>query len=661
MHIPLLEDIVIILGLSMVVLLIGARLRLPSIIGFLVTGVIAGPHGLGLVTAQHEVDMIAEIGIVLLLFTIGLEFSFKELLRIKKSVLLGGSVQVVLTVAAGTAAAAALGWRVRPALFVGCLVSLSSTAIVLKLLQERSQMESPHGRTSLGILIFQDLAIVPMMLVTPFLAGATSEEGASPAWMLAKAAGIVLSVVVVAKWILPRVLLQIVRTRNPQLFLVSVVAICLAVATGTSLAGLSLSLGAFLAGLVLADSEYSHQALGNMLPFRDVFASFFFVSVGMLLDLQYAVANPLPVVAAVVAVVLAKAVLAGVATLLLGLPLRTAILVGFGLSQVGEFSFVLSKVGVTHGLLDEAGYQWFLAVSVFTMLATPFVMALAPRLADAAARLPLPSRLLRSVSGPPVVVAEAHLIIVGFGPTGRHLARAAQVGNVPYVVVEMNPDTVRVERRKGERIVFGDASDPAVLEHVGIETARIMVVVISDPAAARRAVEVGRRTNPSVHILVRTRFLGETSSLYTLGANEVIPDELESSVEVFTRVLNHYQVPRDRIDAVADEVRSSAYEKLRSPASAGSSLASCRIAIPDVDITSCRVAPGSALVGKTLSDLGLRQRYGVTLLAIRRQEETLPNPGGEDAVCESDTLVVMAAPGQMRTFARLCAQAQDVA
>ncbi|MFW5740703.1 MAG: cation:proton antiporter, partial [Myxococcota bacterium] len=349
MHVPILEDLVVILGLSMAVLLLGARLRIPPIVGFLITGVMAGPHGLGLVQASEEVEVLAEVGVVLLMFTIGLEFSFKSLLRIKKSVLLGGGTQVFLTLGAGMAAAMAMSWPTRSAIFVGCLVALSSTAIVLKLLQDRAEMETPHGRTSLGILIFQDISIVPMVLAVPLLAGSEQAAGSAP-MLFGKVLLLIGVLVVAAKWILPKVFEQIVRTRSSQLFLVSVITICFAVAMGASLVGISLSLGAFLAGLVLSESEYSHQALGNVLPFRDVFTSLFFVSVGMLLDVSYLVSHPLLVSGIGLGVIVGKAVIAGGVTLLLGLPMRTAVVVGLGLAQVGEFSFILSSFGREYGL-----------------------------------------------------------------------------------------------------------------------------------------------------------------------------------------------------------------------------------------------------------------------------------------------------------------------
>ena len=399
MTIPLLTDVVIILGLSLGVILLFQRFRLPLVLGFLLTGIIAGPHGLALVNAVHEVELLAEVGVILLLFSIGIEFSLQSLVRIWRSVVLGGGLQVILTGAAAWALARAFRQTGAEAVFVGMLVSLSSTAIVLRLLQDRAEIETPHGKTSLGILIFQDMAIVPMMLFTPLLAVGGGDIAGPLLDLLLKTVLIVGLVIVAARFAVPWLLFRVARTRNREVFILATVGMGLASAWLTSLAGLSLALGAFLAGLVISESEYSAQALGEVLPFKQIFLSFFFVSVGMLLNLDFVVANLALVSSASLVVLLLKSGVAAVAIRLLGFSLRTAILGGLTLSQVGEFSFILSRVGIQNGLLPDEHEQLFLAVSVLTMAATPFIIAGAPRLAEAILRLPLPSWLVRE-SGP---------------------------------------------------------------------------------------------------------------------------------------------------------------------------------------------------------------------------------------------------------------------
>ncbi len=656
MEIPLLNDIVIIFGLSIVVLFVCHRFRIPSIVGFLLTGVLAGPHGLGLIKALHEVELLAEVGIVLLLFTIGIEFSLKSLVKIKKSVLLGGSLQVMLTLLAAFFIARFLGQAFGQAVFIGFLAALSSTAIVLKLIQERAEVDSPHGRTTLAILIYQDVIIVPMILFTPLLAGAHGNWGESLLILALKGIGIILLVLVSARWIVPYVLYQIARTRNRELFLLSVVVIGLGVAWVTSMVGLSLALGAFLAGLIISESGYSHHALGNILPFRDVFTSFFFVSIGMLLDIGFLLQEPALIALIALAVLALKTVIAGVVTILLGFPLRTGILVGLGLSQVGEFSFILSKTGVEHGLLAGSTYQTFLSVSVLTMAATPFIIAAAPRVADILLRLPLPRRLVSGLYPAHEIEKtrkKEHLVIIGFGVNGKNLARAARVGAIPYVIIEMNPDVVREQGAKGETIYYGDATQEAVLKHADVKDARIVVVAINDPAATRRISEIVRKLNARVHLIVRTRYVQEMQPLYELGADEVIPEEFETSVEIFTRVLAKYLIPRDEIEKFIAEVRSDGYEMFRSISKVPMSVSEVKLHLPDVEISTFRVDEKSAVVGKSLARIDLRKKYGVTLLALRRDSQVVSNPGGAIKLGADDILFVLGAPDRIAQVTNL--------
>lgn len=654
MTVPLLHDILAILGLSVGVLWLCHRLHVPTIVGFLVTGVLAGPHGLALVSVVRDVELLADVGVVLLLFTIGLEFSLADLLKIKKSMLLGGSLQVGFTLALIFLIAQRAGLRSGESVFIGFLLSLSSTAIVLKLLQERAEIDSPYGRTSLAILIFQDVVIVPMILFTPLLAGAVGSVTQPLLMLVVKGIGVILAVIISARWIVPRLLFQIARTRSRELFLLSIVVICLAVAWLTSSIGLSLALGAFLAGLVISESEYSQQALANVLPFRDVFASFFFVSIGMLLDVGFLLRQPVQIMVLTLGVVVLKATLAGLATTLLGFPLRTAILVGLAVSQVGEFSFILSREGIHYGLLAGAAYQLFLAISVLTMATTPLLMAVGPRLADNLLRRPLPERLKRGWY--PVATGQGrdakerprdHLIIIGFGINGRNVARSARMAGIPYRIIEINPDTVKSERARGEPIDYGDATQEAVLQHAGVETARVVVVAISDPVATRRITSLVRRLNTKVHIIARTRFVQEMGPLLELGANEVIPEEFETSIEIFTRVLMKYLIPREDIERFIAEVRADGYEMFRSLSTESAAFSDLKLHLADVEISTFRVDESSPIVGKSLAEIDLRKRYGVTLLAIRRNSQILSNPGGDTILCANDVLVILGLPEEL--------------
>lgn len=660
MQIPLLTDIVIIFALSVLVLFVCNRIRIPAIVGFLVTGVVAGPHGFKLVTGIAEVDVLAQIGVVTLLFTIGIEFSMRNLLKVKRAAVLGGSLQVILTILVIFGIARGFGLDFGKALFTGFLISLSSTAIVLKLLQEKGLMESPHGQTSIAILLFQDVIVIPMMLFTPILAGGQFEIGRPLLLLLAKGVAIILAVIVCAQWIVPKLLFQIARTRSPELFMLSIVLICSAVAYFTSALGLSLALGAFLAGLIISESEYSYQALGNVLPFRDVFTSFFFVSIGMLLDLQFVSRHLWLLAAATLAVLIIKAFLAGLSGILLGFPIRIAALIGLCLCQVGEFSFILSRAGVEEGLLSGHLYQYFLAVSVLTMAVTPLIIGQSSGLAELLARIPMPKKLVSGLhpaaepdtaAGPEPL--KDHLLIIGFGINGRNVARAAKIASIPYVVIETNPETVNREKARNETILYGDAVQAAVLKRAGIKEARVAVVAISDPVATRKIVANLRSLNPRVHIISRTRFVQEVKPLYELGADEVIPEEFETSVEIFTRVLSKYLIPYDEIENFVSELRAEGYKMFRSLSREQVSLSDLRISPGELDIRNFRVGPGSPAEGKTLGRIELRKKYGVTAVALRRGARLNSDLDRDTALMADDIVVVMGQPEKIAQAAFL--------
>ncbi len=662
MEIDLLQQIIIIFGLSVAVVYTFNRLRLPTIVGFILTGVLMGPYGLELIK-MAQVESLAELGVILLLFTIGIEFSLEKLSSMKKSVLLGGGAQVAITVLAGFAIAQYLGRPVGESVFIGFLLSLSSTAIVLKTFQERAELETPHGHVSLGILIFQDVVIVLMILFTPMLAGEVDNFGYSMLQLLVKGIGIILLVIISARWVVPFILFQIAKTRSRELFLLTIIVIGLSIAWVTSSFGLSLALGAFLAGLIISESEYSHQVMDDILPFRDVFLSFFFISIGTLLNVTYFYQN-LPLILLIFAGVLViKTIMVGSAASLLGYPMRTVILVALTLSQIGEFSFVLSRSGVEYGLLTDSMYQLFLSTSVLTMAVTPLIISIAPRFSDHFLRLPLPipdSLKMESYDRdePPKVSKKDHLIIVGYGMSGKHLAQAARAGDIPYIIIEMNPETVRRERARGEPIYYGDATRESVLEMANIRDARSMVVVINDPTATRRIVELARSLNQALHIIARTRFVKEVNPLYQLGADEVIPEEFETSVEIFTRVLRKYLVPRDEIDKLIAEIRSDRYEMFRTPSEEG--FTDLR-ALPNVEVSSIRVEENSPLLGKTLAQIDFRRKHEVMVLAISRDSNIISNPHADTQIRPNDLLIVLGSPDKISKVAELFQGPQDEA
>lgn len=657
MEIPLLQDIVVIFGLSVIVLFIFHRIKIPSIAGFFLTGIIAGPHGLGLVRAVGEVQFLAEIGIIFLLFIIGIEFSFEKFSQLKRSVLMGGTLQVVLTFLIVFVIAQNLGITVNESIFIGFLASLSSTAIVLKFLQDKNEIDSPQGRTSFGILIFQDIIVIPMILFTPLLAGAAGNLGESLFIFTLEGVGIVLFTIVSAKWVVPRLLYQIARLQSRELFLLSIISIIFAITWLTSSTGLSTALGAFLAGLIISNSEYSHQALGNILPFRDIFASFFFISIGMLLNINFLIQYALIIIFIVLSILILKSLIAGIVTAVMGFSLRIMVLVGLILSQIGEFSFVLSLTGVQYGLLAEDSYQLFLSVAILTMTITPFIMAVAPRAADVLLNLPFPDRIKSGTY--PIKTQEEdmgkkdHLIIIGFGINGENVARAARAAKIPYTVVEINPEIVRSEMADGESIYYGDATHEAVLQHVDIRDARVVVIAISDPVATRRITEVARRLNPGIYIIVRTLYIHEMESLYKLGADDVIPEEFETSVEIFSHVLAKYLIPKEEINEFISELREDSYEMFRTVYKDTASLCDLKLCPSNVEISLFQVDKNSAIDGKSQAKIELESKYNVTLLVIFRDSKAITHPDKNLKLQTDDVAILLGSPHNISEAAAL--------
>lgn len=656
MHFPLLDEIMILFALSSVVLLLCHRLRLPTLIAFLLTGALAGPQGFGLVQAVKEVELLAELGIVLLMFTIGLELSLTRLFQARKAIFLGGGLQVGLSVGVTALLAFALGVNWQLSVFEGFLVSLSSTAIVLKLLQDRGSVDTAVGRAVLGILIFQDMVAIPMMLLIPELAGTGQGAEMHPLRVVGYLVAIAGLTVAAARWLIPFLLDQVAKTQNREVFLVAILAVCFSIAWLTSWMGLSLALGAFLAGLIVAESEYSHTAVGYVLPFKDVFSSFFFVSVGMLLDAQLLWAEAPLLLGLTLALLGVKTTLATGAALAVGLPLGEGLVVGMSLAQVGEFSFVLARGGASVGLLEGQTYERFLAVSVCTMLLTPGLLAVAPSLAHASQRWPLPQWLRGrnqvTLESDPVLL-QAHLVVIGYGFNGMNVARACAACALPYVILETQPELVRSARAEGQPILYGDASQDEVLRHAQVGKARVVVVAISDPAATRQVTSAVRRVSPHVHLIVRTRYMRELEPLHALGASEVIPEEYETSVEIFSRVLDEFLVPREEIERQVAQLRQDGYGMFRSlslPRAGGR--ASLRD-VPDIDMGTVTVDGGSRAAGQMLGELSLRREYGVTLLVIQRAGQNILNPGAEARLLEGDRLTLVGTAEQLNAAERL--------
>lgn len=564
MHgIPILRDLVVLVAIAVPVVLLANRFRVPSLVGFLLTGVAIGPSALGLISQPDSVNGLAEVGSVLLLFAIGLELSLSQVAKLGAVVLRGGLAQLVVTVALFGTAWKLLGAATNTAILYGVLVALSSTAIILKVYASRGELDSAHGRIAVAILLFQDLCVVPLMLLLPILAGTAQGSGAA-------IRGIAITVVVtggiigLGRYLVPWILARIVHLRNNELFTLTVLAIGLGAAYVTQSFGLSLALGAFLAGLLIAESEYGLQALSDVLPFRDTFSGIFFTSVGMLMDVRFFAGNALPIIGFALAILVGKTAINYGVVRFVRRSQRVGFIAGVGLAQVGEFSFVLAGSALGYGLLQPAEYQVFLGAAILTMLAAPFLVNAAPDLSNwvfqfrAMPTMEFATREVRAVKP-----LQDHVIVVGYGLNGRNVARALRRAGIQYAVVESNGQVVRQARMDRELVFFGDGTRGEVLERVGVHRARVVVFCLAAIGDERRAVAVARHLNDKLHIVCRTRYVAEITELQRVGADEVVPEEFETSLEIFARVLRRYDVPDEKIRETAERARRDHYEMLR--------------------------------------------------------------------------------------------------
>lgn len=644
-----LQDLLVLFALGTFTVVLFHRISLPPVLGFLLTGLLCGPYGFGLVDSVREVEALAELGVVLLLFTIGIEFSFEKLKRARHFLLVGGSLQVLVTIALAALLSHLVGLPWNVSVFLGMLVSLSSTVLVVRLLQHHSEISSAHGTAAVSVLVFQDLCIVPMVLLVPFLGG----EGGNLtefAFVVGKAVLFLGVAVALARYMVPWLLDHVANTRKREAFVLSTMLLCLGMGWATSQVGLSLALGAFLAGLFISESKYSHQALGDILPFREVFNFLVFVSIGMLFDARTLMQEPLLIAACLIVLVLLKAAVTSGIAFGMGHSLRVSLLTGFALAQVSEFSFVLAKVGLAEKVWDQSLNQIFLAVAILSMALTPAINGLGSRSAGWLARV-LPGKWTggrRTEHGEDETLLVNHVIIVGYGVGGRALAAVLKRVGIPHVVVEHDPEIVSREKKQDVPIFYGDASSASVLEHARIEHARVIAVTIIDNQTAVRTAELARRLNPHVKVVARARMVDEVEALVKVGTHEVVAEEFVGSIEMFSRVLQNCMVPRDVIESCVQAVKSewshsceACFEQMR-PGDGLPGLPS------DLRVEVHKLPVGSILVGKSLSESNLRPETGATVVAVHHLDGRLTrNPSGGTMLSEGDALVMLGEAQQL--------------
>jgi CPA2 family monovalent cation:H+ antiporter-2 len=639
MELSILIDIVIIFAFSTAVNYLFTRIKIPTIIGYLLTGIVIGPSLFGIMRSPHDIEFMAELGVIILMFTIGLEFSLNHLIKIRKIVFFGGFAQLLFT--AGITAFVSrmydMSWEA--AWFVGFLTALSSTALVLKILQERGELTSNYGRTVVGILVFQDIILIPLILLTPMLGGQTTNIGSDLLILGVKTIGIIALVYVGNRWIMPKVLHMIALTKNKELFLMSILLICLAVALLTAELGMSLAFGAFLGGLMISRSEYSQDAFGHVLPFKDTFTSFFFVSIGMMLDLNFVFDNLILVLATVLLVLVIKTLVAGSTAFMLGHTFRGTVVVGLAMAQIGEFSFILAKVGQNYQILTDFYYQLFLAVTIVSMSITPFIIMIAKPVANLMLKLPIPPLLVNGLfplQDIDVPEMQNHIVLIGKDSRSLNLSRMANRMKLPYVSIVFDPADARKRQLKGESVIYGDALNEPILRKAHTQTAEVVVISIGETITALGIISKVRELNRHAHIIVRSKYVSNIQDFYQMGANQVIPEEFETAIELFERVLKKLLIPKGEIEAAISRIRDDNYgiflEKEENDSVTLTDM------IPDVEIVAVKASNYQIFPGNSLKEISLRKLYGLTVVAVKRDGEILENPGA-GFIFESDDIV----------------------
>ncbi len=626
---------------------------------------------------MHQIELLAEIGVALLLFTIGLHFSLRELAPVRRIALLGTPVQMALTIAFGYGVGRlllGLGWV--ESVWLGGLISLSSTAVVLKTLGEQGVLGTLSARVMVGMLIVQDLAIVPLLTVLPVLEDV--REGLPQLGLaLLKAAVFLAAMLLLGSRVLPFVLARLAARGSRELFLVSVVAIGLGVGYATYLVGLSFAFGAFVAGMVLSESDYSHQALAEVEPLRDVFAMIFFVSVGLLIDPAFLWENAGTIALVVALVVVAKGLIFGGLARAFGYGNIAPFAVGLGLFQVGEFSFLLAREGISTDAISQGTYSLVLATAAVTMALTPLAARLAPALYGRYRRR-FPREPLRTFNLPEGGL-RGHAVVAGYGRVGSFVARLLSRLDKPFVVVEANPSRADEAREAGFPTVYGDAAAAPVLEAAGISEARLVVLTVPDAIAARLAVERVRALAPGADVLVRAESPEQLKDLGRLGVYEAVQPELEAGLELARQALARFGVGAEEAQNFADGVRRELYAPIsaQEPAAeeGGEGLfARLRRASRAIEVEWVRLPDGAGphgngpedeviagvgLLGRTIGDLGVRSETGASVLAVVRGDEVIPNPGADLALGFGDAVGIVGTPEQRAAFRAIAGALRD--
>ena len=656
----LIVDLVSVLAAAAAGGLLVALLKQPVLLGYLLAGVVVGPTGLGLIKEVVQVETLAQFGVAFLLFALGVEFSFSELKKVKAISLGGGGLQIALTILVTTLASLGLGWVTSPAqgVFLGAILSLSSTAVVLKCLMERNETGTPHGQVMLGILVVQDLALGLMLAVLPALDKPVEEISLAVGWALIQTGLFALGAIAAGIWVIPPLLRLLAKTESRELFLLGVVAICLGIALLTEHLGLSIEMGAFVAGLMISEAEYADQTLTYVEPVRDIFAALFFASIGMLIDPIF-LWNNLELILGLVAIVfVGKLLIITPLVRLFRYPLKTALIAGLGLAQIGEFSFVLASEGLSLGLVSRRVYLLILGTTAVTLVLTPFVLRLAPRLFTWAESLPFLKKYLEA-SDVPLAIADDlptqnHVVVCGYGQIGRNIVRLLQDRNYPVVVVDQSESRIQQVREAGLPYIYGNAASLHVLEKAGVAHAQGMAIALPDPMSTRLCLKRALEIAPDLDIVVRANQGKDIELLYQLGAREVVQPEFEASLELSAHLLNGVGLPLPAIQREVQQIRNSHYLELRPERPSAEISRELKAATEEMNSKWYPLPEESPLTGMTLEETDIRRLTGVTLMAIRRAGGAeLDYPDATTTLEQGDRLLIVGESNELAAFDEL--------
>ena len=656
----ILKDLLVILALIISIIFLAHHLKFPSIIGFLISGVIIGPNALGWVQDPSSVNFLAEIGIVLLLFSIGMDFSIEKLIGLKRLLFLAGGGQVLVTLFVTMVVGFGFGIPIGKAILIGCMIALSSTAVVLKILGDRKDLNGPMGRMAMTILLFQDLCIVPMMLLIPYLGAQGDVDWLEIGSTLAISITGIIVILFGARILIPKLLGTVIKLQNRELFLMTTLFITFGTAWLGYAWGLSLALGAFLAGLIISESEYSYQIVADIMPMKDLLIALFFISIGMLIDISFLRLNYLLLILTVVGIIAFKSLLVLVLTYLLKYPARLGLAAGLAVSQIGEFSFIVALTGKNLNLLDAIEYQIFLSASIMTMVASPFLISNAMTIGEKFQRvmkLPesIPWRLGKlslesagDAASEQEETLKGHAVVIGYSATGEYLCNVLHDTGIPYQVCEFLYDRFEKAKSRHPHVLFGDATAAPVMERMHLDAANILVVTTNQLDEVERIIRLAKSINPNLYTIAHTRTVNEIEQVYKFGANYVVPEELETTIEMLALVLRQYHVPRNVIASQVAIIRQDKYRPIIGEQVSAATLDQLPFILAATTTEAGMILENSPCVGKTVASSGLKET-GVSLLAIVRDGKPISNPADDFVFQKGDVLIMIGSHADIDT------------